>query len=143
MKSHENNEDYEITDTQALLAPARIRGFTLTEKLWAFFLVDNVCEVQWSENAFDDLELEYSVKKTVQSLVKNHYQGKRETNLISRKGKGLVILLYGPTGTGKTFTAGMLTLFNPSTLNPWARPDSHSRKCCRGCPPTPVLCGRW
>ncbi|TPX12726.1 uncharacterized protein E0L32_000903 [Thyridium curvatum] len=107
MKSHENNEDYEITDTQALLAPARIRGFTLTEKLWAFFLVDNVCEVQWSENAFDDLELEYSVKKTVQSLVKNHYQGKRETNLISRKGKGLVILLYGPTGTGKTFTAGL------------------------------------
>lgn len=106
MKTYENNAEYEMTDTEALLSPARIRGFAFSEKLWAFFLVEKIVDFEWSGSAFEELELEHSTKSTILSLVRNHYNCTPERSLLLRKGKGLVMLLYGPTGTGKTSTAG-------------------------------------
>lgn len=76
MKTHENNKEYDMTDTEALLSPARIRGFAFIEKLWAFFLIENIAEIGWSESAFEELELEHTTNKTLQSLFRDHYQGK-------------------------------------------------------------------
>lgn len=44
-------------------------------------------------------------KELVQALVADRIAGERNTDLIQGKGNGLIILLHGGPGTGKTFTA--------------------------------------
>jgi hypothetical protein len=107
MKCYPNTEDYEVTDYQALLCPARILGFALGEKRWAFFLLDEVNEINWSETAFDQLELDQGAKDKVQALVESHYNNNNIGDFVAKKGKGLVLLLHDSPGTGKTLTAGM------------------------------------
>jgi hypothetical protein len=105
--SYPNTKDYKMTDEQALLCPARIRGFSLVEKSWNLFLVERVEEIQWSENAFESLVLEEDSKNMVQALVTTHNAtGLGFDDVIKGKGRGLIFLLYGPPGSGKTLTAG-------------------------------------
>ena len=59
---------------------------------------------------FEDLVIPEEYKRTVKALVKSHALGSRDANkqqvdLIRGKGKGLVILLHGVPGVGKTSTA--------------------------------------
>jgi hypothetical protein len=105
--SYPNTKDYKMTDEHALLCPARIRGFSLVEKSWNLFLVEQLEEIQWSENAFERLVLEESSKDMVQALVTTHnVTGEGFDNIIMGKRKGLIFLLYDPLGSGKTLTAG-------------------------------------
>ena len=98
-----------MTEDQAFLAPARTPGFALSTKQWAYFLVEKVQEVQWHDNAFDHLELDPVIKTTIQALVETHNKtGLKFDDFIKDKGKGLIMLLYGPPGAGKTLTAGTL-----------------------------------
>ena len=105
MKCYQNTAEYDMSDYQALLCPARIRGFSLIEKQWGFFLVDKVRDIKWSESVFEKLEMDSSIKSKVQALVETHYTDTFD-DMIAGKGKGLVVLLHGPPGTGKTLTAG-------------------------------------
>jgi len=144
MKCHKNDEDYEITDEQAMMSPSRVRGFSLSEKQWAFFLVENAKHIEWGESLFDELELKGPLKRTIKSLVETHYDGVQAPDsghALARKGKGLVILLYGPTGTGKTLTAGEFRLKRLPKLPKATKADnsSSSRKCRRSSKASPGL----
>ena len=114
---------YEISDEQALLCPARVRGYSFLGKIWAFFLVDEVKEIDWHADAFDSLELDPRMKSAILAMVSTHRHNdnfevsqilKTMTrdlseyvqDIIPGKGKGLVFLLYGRPGLGKTLTAG-------------------------------------
>jgi hypothetical protein len=70
--SHLNTPAYNITDDQALLCPARVRGFAFLEKMWAFFLVDKVQEIEWQPSAFQSLELDPRMKSAILALVETH-----------------------------------------------------------------------
>jgi hypothetical protein len=107
MTCHPNNDEYQMSSDEALLCPARIRGFALSEKKWAFFLVEKVKDIPWSESAFDDLEIDDLLKEQLLAVVESHYNGEDISSFIAKKGRGLAILLHGPPGTGKTLTAGM------------------------------------
>jgi len=97
-----------MTDDQALICPARIRGFCLAEKVWSLFLVEKIKPVEWQEGAFGKLELDSSIKTIIRALVSTHGQGKENfDDVVSGKGKGLIFLLSGRPGLGKTLTAGM------------------------------------
>ena len=71
-----------------------------------------------SETAFDQLVLPAGHKKVVLSLVAQHFRNKElvrkggggdeEVDIVRGKGKGLIILLHGAPGVGKTSTAGIL-----------------------------------
>lgn len=135
MKCYPNNAEYLMTDDQALLCPARIRGFALSEKQWAFFLLENVQDITWSESAFDKLELDGSIKSKVQALVEIHYTKNDFDDLVAGKGRGLVVLLHGPPGTGKTLTAGKR--HHPHSERTLA--DHICRKHSRIHPPPPLL----
>ncbi|PVH68761.1 P-loop containing nucleoside triphosphate hydrolase protein [Cadophora sp. DSE1049] len=107
--SHLNLDTYVITEAQALLTPARVRGFSLVDKVWAFFLVDEVKDIKWAKNSFATLELDENLKQTISALVHVHGDASRAyekfDDVIAGKGKGLIFLLTGPPGLGKTLTA--------------------------------------
>jgi hypothetical protein len=67
-----NTPDYDISDKQALLCPARVRGYSFVEKIWAFFMVDEVNDIDWKPNAFDSLELDDRMKAAVLAMVSAH-----------------------------------------------------------------------
>ncbi|KAK0109760.1 hypothetical protein ONS95_002437 [Cadophora gregata] len=103
--SHLNTPSYEISDEQALLCPARVRGYSFLEKIWGFFLVDEVQEIDWQTNAFYSLELDPRMKSAILAMVSTHRHNDNFDDIIPGKGKGLVFLLYGRPGLGKTLTA--------------------------------------
>lgn len=70
--SHLNTPSYQISDEQALLCPARVRGYSFQEKIWAFFMVDEIQEIEWQTNAFDSLELDERMKSAIVAMVSVH-----------------------------------------------------------------------
>lgn len=67
--------------------------------------VDQIKDVTWNKKSFEHLVVDNVTKELVQALVVNHIADEQGTDIIERKGKGLIILLHGGPGTGKTFTA--------------------------------------
>ena len=64
--------------------------------------------VEFQENAWSRLVLEPEYKDVVRAMVQS-YLNKADNfqDIIPGKGRGLVMLLHGPPGVGKTLTAGM------------------------------------
>lgn len=95
-----------LTDEQRMMANASVRGFSFAEKQWLDFFIDQTSAIEWNEQAFDQLVLPELQKHLVKALVSEHTQ--KETtfdDIIKGKGKGLVLVLHGPPGVGKTLTA--------------------------------------
>ena len=67
--------------------------------------VDRIADVVWNKKAFETLVVDDDIKELIQALVTNQLATEKSTDLISGKGNGLIILLHGGPGTGKTFTA--------------------------------------
>lgn len=67
--------------------------------------VDLIQEVSWNKDAFNHLVADPETKELVQALVSNKVAAERGTDLMQNKGNGLIMLLHGGPGTGKTFTA--------------------------------------
>lgn len=68
--------------------------------------MSRLCEVPWNRQAFDDLVLEQKVKDLVYALVNQNSSADNDfDDVITGKGKGVVALLGGPPGSGKTLTA--------------------------------------
>lgn len=95
-----------LTDIQCLLASALVHGFSFTHKKWIDMFIDELSPVEWNEQCFDQLVLAPQQKKLVQALVTEHITNKNDfDDIIKGKGKGLVLVLHGPPGVGKTLTA--------------------------------------
>lgn len=89
-----------------LLSPPHVPGFFLSLKRWCYFYIDMLEDIQWIPNPFDNLLLSDDPRKVIRSLVGSHQYpetGARDQQEL--KGKGLVVLLHGTPGTGKTLTA--------------------------------------
>jgi len=67
--------------------------------------VDQVSNVVWNKQAFKDLVVDPETKELVQALVMKQLGARNSTDVIQGKGNGLILLLHGGPGTGKTFTA--------------------------------------
>jgi hypothetical protein len=86
-------------------------GFSFGTKLWGEFNVELVSPIQFNTRAYDQLvlpdrqigSLAVSVKPLIRSLVE--YGDLGFTDFIAEKGGGMIFLLHGPPGGGKTLTA--------------------------------------
>ncbi|KXT06785.1 hypothetical protein AC578_7166 [Pseudocercospora eumusae] len=95
-----------LTDDQCLLASATVRGFSFAEKRWFEFFLDKLSPPGWNPNCFDQLVLPAAQKDLVQALVANHVQQRSDfDDIVKGKGRGLIMVLHGPPGVGKTLTA--------------------------------------
>ena len=102
-------------DAAYMLYPPRIMGYSTEEKTWAQFAVDDTLPAKAGDKSMfrSKLQLDDRYKRMIQALVDNHSnRGRREDSevnevrdLVKNKGQGLVLLLHGPPGVGKTLTA--------------------------------------
>ncbi|KAL8948419.1 MAG: hypothetical protein Q9222_005397 [Ikaeria aurantiellina] len=98
-------------ETQLMICPPRVLGYHLRSKRWMEFDVDNVKDIVKLKDstAFRGLQLAKSQKTLIEQLVKTHASATdRDPTMrdhMQGKGNGLVILLHGGPGTGKTLTA--------------------------------------
>ena len=77
--------------------------------------VDGLRPVKRDHGGFRDLQLPMTHKRTISYLVNNHFNNRNaaldniaasyDADLVRGKGKGLIILLHGAPGVGKTSTA--------------------------------------
>ncbi|KAH7040780.1 P-loop containing nucleoside triphosphate hydrolase protein [Microdochium trichocladiopsis] len=95
-----------LSDEDACLTNSTVRGYSFAVKRFLEFYVDQLSDIEWNDNCFDQLVLDEGTKKTVQALVSSHSRD-RETfdDIVKGKGQGLVCVLHGPPGVGKTLTA--------------------------------------
>lgn len=108
----ETKEKNAPTPEELLLCPPRILGYSTREKIWGQFNVDHISDVpDPSITLFKDkLQLDSNYKSMIQALVEEHGArgGQNDPNrvkvkdVVEDKGKGLVLLLHGPPGVGKT-----------------------------------------
>ncbi|KAL9619295.1 MAG: hypothetical protein Q9160_006060 [Pyrenula sp. 1 TL-2023] len=89
----------------SLLFPRPIPGYNLTEKKWVDLMVDRIVPITWNKQALKDLVVDDETKELVQALVMKQITAGASTDAIAGKGNGLIVLLHGAPGTGKTFTA--------------------------------------
>lgn len=87
------------------LLPPFVYGYSCSRKQWCRFFLPHLRQTEWKEDAFDNLVLPAAQKSLIEALVSSHRFPKNARDQTQQKGKGLVCLLHGPPGSGKTLTA--------------------------------------
>ncbi|KAH6615868.1 hypothetical protein B0J18DRAFT_451867 [Chaetomium sp. MPI-SDFR-AT-0129] len=111
------NSREQLEKQHLLVLPFDIYGFSLKKKDWSSLVINNIKPVEWNKQAFDRLVLPHKIKDIVKSLVMvrashtglegRHVLDGIRDDLIAGKGNGLIMLLHGGPGTGKTLTAAV------------------------------------
>lgn len=94
-----------LSSLDTALCPPFVLGFSCARKDWCRYYVTNLAPVPWKPNAFDSLILPTSQLRLIRALVTSHTFPTSARDEEQQKGKGLVCLLHGPPGSGKTLTA--------------------------------------
>ncbi|KAL2819821.1 P-loop containing nucleoside triphosphate hydrolase protein [Aspergillus granulosus] len=98
-----------LTDEQRLIATPIVRGYSLDNKKWLEFYLDGVRDIVWNSQAFDSLVLPDSQQDLKQLILAfANAQSKKHKafdDVVQGKGRGIIMLLRGPPGVGKTLTA--------------------------------------
>ncbi|KAK8859190.1 AAA family ATPase [Apiospora arundinis] len=114
----------ELTGEELMLLPNWVYGFVLRTRRWAAVRLADLSEVKF-ENDFKNLMVSPEYKSTIQALVETHESSRdggsigvaspsgsgtagsvgSSIDLVRGKGTGLILLLHGAPGVGKTSTA--------------------------------------
>jgi ATPase family associated with various cellular activities (AAA) len=95
-----------VPDEELVLCAPTVFGYAFTEKAWVQMTVDGIKPIEWDVEAYNKLVIPEDTKKLVKSLVQAcRTESKLVKDIISTKGSGVVFVLHGEPGTGKTLTA--------------------------------------
>ncbi|QYS94438.1 AAA domain-containing protein [Trichoderma simmonsii] len=108
---HEGSSEFlnegDLEEDQKLTMSSMVYGYCLRNKIWGAFAVPRLCDVTWDTSILDSVEIDPTRKSFLQTLVESHVASNMDSfdDIVKDKGKGLVGLLCGPPGVGKTLTA--------------------------------------
>ena len=95
-----------LTSDQLLMCSASLKGYSLKNKKWLTFYIGSVLDIEYNESAFESLVLPEDHKELILALAESQVQHRDSfDDVIQGKGKGMIMLLSGPPGVGKTLTA--------------------------------------
>ncbi|KAK4207818.1 member of AAA-ATPase family [Rhypophila decipiens] len=106
-----NEELNTLTADEFILTPPRVRGFDLRTKEWCLFDVNDLSEPHWDPTPYEKLVLPGGIKEKELILgfsshrASSNSRASKFDDFVAQKGKGIIILLCGPPGVGKTLTA--------------------------------------
>ncbi|EMC99821.1 hypothetical protein BAUCODRAFT_30235 [Baudoinia panamericana UAMH 10762] len=102
----EESKRVTLTDEQRMICTPLVRGYALKEKLWLQLFVNAVQDIEFNTRAFDSLVLPANQKELVLSFTETQQSYRSQfDDVIEGKGRGIILLLCGPPGVGKTLTA--------------------------------------
>jgi SpoVK/Ycf46/Vps4 family AAA+-type ATPase len=115
-----------VSDDDCLLFTRRVYAYVLRNRKWVTLDLDKLEDVAQREDGFSDLVLPSGHKETLLALVKTHSKAEmsgdregitpRQVDLVQGKGKGIIILLHGEPGVGKTSTAECIAQYTRRPL---------------------------
>ncbi|KAI1871770.1 hypothetical protein JX265_005756 [Neoarthrinium moseri] len=102
----------ELAEDDLILLPDQVHGYILRNRQWITMKVADLSEVEYQDN-FNELMLPERHKTSILALVKTHENARGERgvsvgaglDMVKGKGTGLILLLHGEPGVGKTSTA--------------------------------------
>ncbi|KAF2676112.1 P-loop containing nucleoside triphosphate hydrolase protein [Lentithecium fluviatile CBS 122367] len=97
---------FSLTPEQHLIATAKVRGYSLRDKKWLQFFIPSITDITWNEDAFASLVAPQEQKDLILSFAESQIKNREQfDDFVQGKGKGIIMLLAGPPGVGKTLTA--------------------------------------
>ncbi|KAL6364675.1 hypothetical protein LRP88_00645 [Fusarium phalaenopsidis] len=121
-------KDNEWTDEELAILPKRLFGYVLRERRFARLEVQGInMNSQQSRVTMDDIQMPAPRRKMIRSAVSAHFRARQkekqgqstiQLDVAQGKGKGLVTLLHGAPGVGKTATAEAVAIENSKPLFP-------------------------
>lgn len=105
-------EHLNMGDEDFLICDNQLFGFALDDQVWCRFNVSHARQTEPNPNSFACLVIPDGKKATIAALVMEHRRAAHSfDDHVKGKGQGLIFLLHGPPGVGKTFTAGQFTTY--------------------------------
>jgi hypothetical protein len=124
-----NPKAMELRDDDFALLPKRLFAYALRERRFIAVDLNLLKPIRREIGVFEDLRIQREYKDVVRGLVMSHFQKKAlerryaaaslegpGQDLIQGKGRGLVVLLHGVPGVGKTATAEAVAMENRKPL---------------------------
>ncbi|KAK8071709.1 P-loop containing nucleoside triphosphate hydrolase protein [Apiospora saccharicola] len=111
------SRDVAFDKDELMIMAHRVPGFVLRNRKWAWLDLKNMTEVAviGEDEGFGQLVLPSGHKDMVKSMIRQHFKNRKhmkdesnKTDIVRGKGKGLIMLLHGVPGVGKTSTAEIL-----------------------------------
>lgn len=104
----QENDLSDLTEADHMLFPPYVYGYVLNNRVWARLHLDLLKPISWTGSQFAALQIPPQHKTYLKALV--HMWDKPSSNrlsldIIPGKGQGVIILLHGKPGVGKTATA--------------------------------------
>ncbi|KAF4921572.1 ATPase family AAA domain-containing protein 3B [Colletotrichum viniferum] len=116
----------ELSDHELLLLPSRVMAYIFRTRTWENVHIRNLTEPHFSENMISHLVMSDSRLKTLKALAKSfaritqHNESMNDArwsaDFVRGKGNGLIFLLHGKPGVGKTCTAECIAEFTRRPL---------------------------
>ncbi len=98
-------DEESISDMDKLIIFPFISAYNLgITKRWGCVHINYLKEIDYHKDAFNSLVLEDTKKNIIKTLISQKSKQSQYNDFIGGKGEGLVFLLYGQPGTGKTLT---------------------------------------
>ncbi|KAI2464117.1 P-loop containing nucleoside triphosphate hydrolase protein [Annulohypoxylon bovei var. microspora] len=95
-----------MADKDLIFCNHRVLGFSFSEKKWGGFAIPRLEDIIWNKAAIDKLVISDKRRSLISALIKGHESSETGfDDIVQGKGRGLVGLLRGAPGTGKTLTA--------------------------------------
>ncbi|KAI9170829.1 putative cell division cycle ATPase [Paramyrothecium foliicola] len=124
-----NPKALDLREEDFVLLPKRMFAYALRERRFIAVDLNHLKPVRREAGVFEDLRIQKEYKDVVRGLVMSHFQKKvlerkyaaasqegPSQDLIQGKGRGLVVLLHGVPGVGKTATAEAVAMENRKPL---------------------------